>query len=187
MFYKHQLINLIEILSLAIQWYTVQNASHKGGWWLIKCSIFLAVWLSLAFKMANIKITHLYIYAAYSSIITSVQWPLWLIWAGSMTGIWMCSLILWPLHFVLWHLLTLWETGGSHHQPAEANGPQLLLKVHGWNRLLQGAGQGRHKSLRGHQRGYLPLCKVCRGQGGRTALAALVNSLWTSCCSGWGM
>lgn len=116
-FHNHQLINLTEILSFAIRWYTVQNVSHKGGWWFIKCNIFLAVWLSLAFKMANIKITHLYVYAACSSIIASLQWPLWLIWAGNMTGIWISSLILWCFHSVLWDLCTLQGTCGSHCQP----------------------------------------------------------------------
>lgn len=56
---------------------------------------------------------------------------LWLIWAGSMTGIWISSLILWSLHSVLWDLLTLRGTCGSHREPAKANDPQLLLKVCG--------------------------------------------------------
>lgn len=81
--------------------------------------------------MANIKITHLYIYAAYSSMITSVQWPLWLIWAGSMTGIWISGLSLWSLRSALWDLFALQGARGSRRQPAEANGPQLPLKVRG--------------------------------------------------------
>ena len=103
-----------------------------------KMQHFLAVWLSLTFKMANIKIIHLYIYAAYSSIIISVQWPLWLIRAENMTGIWISSLILWSLHSVLWDLFTLRGTRGSHRQLAKANGPLLLFRVSGWNRLLWG-------------------------------------------------
>lgn len=81
--------------------------------------------------MANIKITHLYIYAAYSSIIASLQWPLWLIWVWNMTGIWISCWNLWSLHSLLWDLFTLQRVCVSHQQPDEANGTQLLHKVCG--------------------------------------------------------
>lgn len=123
--------------------------------------------------MANIKITHLYIYAAYSSIITSVQRPLWLIWVGNMTGIWIFSWNLWSLHSILWGLFTLQGICVGHQQP---DGPQLLLKVCWQKGLLKGPGQSRHQSV-GQNGSCFPLCRVCRDHGGRTALAALVNTL----------
>lgn len=178
MFYKDQLINLIEILSLAIEWYTVQNVSHKGGWWLIKCSIFLAVWLSLAFKMANIKITHLYIYAAYSSMITSVQWPLWLIWAGSMTGIWISGLILWSLRSALWGLLALQGLVAVIVSLPRLTVPSSRSRSVGKTGCL-GAGQSGHRSGVGSGGVTSLSARSAETVEGRTLLAALVNTPWS--------
>lgn len=52
-------------------------------------------------------------------------------------------------------------TRDSHHQPDEAKGPQLLLKVCGRNGLLQGVGQSGHESVERQQGGY-PLQRLWR-------------------------
>lgn len=83
-----------------------------------------------------------------------------------MTGIWISSLNLWSLHSVLQDLFALWG-----HAAVEANGPQLLLTICGRNGLLQGWVRVGTSLWRGNK-GVIP----CRGCGGRTRLAALVNT-----------
>lgn len=134
-FCKHPLINLIEILPLAIQWYTVQNVSHKEGWWLIKCSIFLGVWLLLDFKMTYIKITHLYVFAAYSSIITTAEWLFNLGWKHD----WKSDL---QSDSLVWNSFT-WANGGSQCQPAKGDHPSSSSR---FVCLLQRASQSQHQS-----------------------------------------
>lgn len=163
-FCKHPLINLIEILPLAIQWYTVQNVSHKEGRWLIKCSIFLGVWLLLDFKMTYIKITHLYVFAAYSSIITTAEWLFNLGWEHD-----------WKSDSLVWHSFTCWANGGSQCQPAESSSFSRFVC------LLQRAGQSQHQPLGSRDS---TLSKVCWVQGERTALVAEVLAIQFWGCKG---
>lgn len=137
-FCKHPLINLIEILPLAIQWYTVQNVSHKEGQWLIKCSIFLSVWLLLDFKMTYKNYTPLCFCSLFFNYYNNrVAAMLNLGWEHD----WKSDL---QSDSLVWHSFMCWANGGSQCQPAEGDHPSSFTR---FVCLLQRAGQSQHQSL----------------------------------------
>lgn len=157
-FCKHPLINLIEILPLAVQWYTVQNVSHKEGQWLIKCSIFLSVWLLLDFKMTYKNYTPLCFCSLFFNYYNNrVAAMLNLGWEHD----WKSDL---QSDSLVWHSFMCWANGGK--------GEQGGLKEH----------------TKREQVWYVSLMSPLHPQNwvGRTSAANAVLSHWTQQTLGRG-